>query len=347
MPTISSVFVATQDISTLTLARYAQLIRYDENAFFGVNAPDNRERACRKIWTKLERDMLARNLGEAQSMIENVLGYPLGQKWFVDEMHHNTRRFFTRWSYLQALGTRAVTTIASAVALDHTADPATLPATVTTVTDKEEIHFYIAGTDVEVYPDTLILTGGNVSATFPRARLVKEADQDNPDTGLSYSDVSNTGPYAQELDIKRVYTDSTDVGEFVFPLGKDCLPDCGEETEPACGYIRSSESGVVTLLPTTDTNCIWYGASEIRINYCAGRVLSLMAEEAIMHLAHALMAVMPCEGCDPIMMLWKQDRSIPDQITNERADNMFGVQEGAWRAWIYATKNRHFRMTFI
>jgi hypothetical protein len=347
MTIISSVFNATQDTSALKLVRYAQIIRYDENAFFGINAPDNRERACRKIWTKLERDMVARYLGEAQTMIEQVLLYPLGQKWFEGEQHKNVPRFFTRWSRIQSLGKRAVTNIALNVALDHTNDPAVIPATVTSVTNEDEIHFYQAGTDIEAYPDSMTLSGGFVTASFPRARLVKAADQDNPDTGLSYVDVSPTGPYAQELDIKRVYTNISDVGEFVWPLGKDCLPDCGEETEPACGYIRSSESGVVTMLPTEITNCVYYGASEIRINYCAGQALDSTAEDAIIHLAHSLMPVLPCDGCDPLMMLWKSDRLIPDQITQERSNSLFGVYEGAWRAWIYAHKNKHFRTTYI
>jgi hypothetical protein len=347
MTVIPSVFNATIDTSVLTLARYAQIIRYDENAFFGINAPDNRERNCRKIWTKLERDMVARCLGEAQTMIEQVLGYPIGQKWYTDEQHKNVNRFFTRWSYIQALGVRAVTTIALTVALDHTNDPATIAPTATTITDDSEIHFYQAGTDVEVYPDTLTLSGGNVSASFPRARLVKEADQDNPDTGLSYSDTTITGPYAQAVDIKRVYTDTSDVGEFVWPLGHANCPECGEETEPACGYIRSSESGVVTLLPDAGVNCIYCGASEIRLNYCAGRALDATAEDAIIHLAHSLMPVTPCDGCDPLLMLWKSDRLIPDQITQERSNSMFGVYEGSWRAWIYAHKNRHFRTSYI
>jgi hypothetical protein len=347
MTVIPSVFNATLDVSALSLVRYAQIIRYDENAFFGVNAPDNRERACRKIWTKLERDMVARYLGEAQAMIEQVLLYPIGEKWFVDEQHKNVSQFFTRWSRIRALGTKATANIALSVALNHTGDPASIAATATTVVIESDIHFYQPGTDVEVYPDTLTLAGGFVSATFPRARLVKESEQDNPDTGLTYSDVSGAGPYIQTIDIKRVYTDSTDVGEFVWPLGKDCLPDCSEETEPACGYIRSSESGVVTLLPSTSPTCIYYGASEIRLNYCAGREIDATAEDAIIHLAHALMPVLPCDGCDPLMMLWKSDRLIPDQITQERSDSLFGVQEGAWRAWVYAHKNKHFRMSFL
>jgi hypothetical protein len=347
MPVIPGIFNATLDISSLTLVRYAQIIRYDENAFFGINAPDNRERACRKIWTKLERDMVARNLGTAQAMIEQTLMYPLGQKWFVNEPHKNVNRFFTQWSHIQALGIRAESVIASGVALNHTNDPATIPATATTVTVTDEIHFYQAGTDVEVHPDTLTIAGGFVNATFPRARLVKESEQDNPDTGWSYTDTSSSGPYMQTLDIKRVYTDTTDVGEFVWPLGKDCLPECGEETEPACGYVRSSESGVVTLLPSNGSGCFYCNASGIRLNYCAGKAMDSNAEDAIVHLAHALMAVMPCESCDPLMMLWKQDRFIPENVTLERANAKFGLQEGAWRAWIYAFNNRHFRTTFI
>lgn len=347
MTVIPSVFEATTDVSVLTLARYAQIIRYQENAFFGVNAPDNRERDCRKIWSKRERDQIARYLGEAQAMIENVLMYPIGQKWYTNEQHRNTPRFFTHWAYVQTLGTKAVSVIASGIALDHTNDPAELPATATVVTDENEIHFYQAGTDVEILPNTLTLSGGNVSATFPRARLVLEAFQDNPDTGLDYSDTSGSGPFTQDVDIKRIYTDISDDGEFVWPLGKQCLPECGEETEPACGYIRSSWSGVVTLLQSDPANCFWSGASEIRLNYCAGRPLDAEAEDAILHLAHALMPVPPCPGCDPIMMLWKQDQSTPEVLTRARIDCAFGVHDGAWRAWTYAVRNKHFRTPII
>lgn len=346
MPVISSASTATVDLSALTLARYAQIIRYDENAFFGINADDNRERACRKIWVKLERDMVARYLGEAQAMIESVLGYPIGQKWFTNEQHRNSRWLFSHWSRIQSLGTRAVTVIASGVALNHTADPATLPATATTVTNADEIHFYLPGTTIEVYPSALTLTGGNVSASFPRARLVLEAFQENPDTGLPYDETGPTGPYAQTLDIKRVYTDNTDVGVFVWPLGQDC-DECDEDTEPACGYIRSNESGVITLLPDGSETCIWLGATDLRINYCAGAPLDAEAEDAILHLAHALMPIPPCPGCDPIAMLWKQDQATPEVLTRARIDCPFGVHDGAWRAWTYAKKKKHFRTPLL
>lgn len=344
---IPSTFSAVEDLSALKLARYAQIIRYDENAFFGVNGPENRDRNCRKVWKRLERDMIARYLNEAQIMIEQVLRYPIGQKWYEDEQHRNTRKFFTTWSRIQALGSRAVTNISLNVALSHATDPATMPATATSVTVEDEVHFYEHNTDLELFPDTLSISDGLINATFPRARLVKESMQNNPDTGWDYADTGPSGPFVQAIDIKRVYTDTTDVGEFVWPLGKENCPECGEDVEAACGYIQSSLSGVVTLLPETTPTCIWRGASQIRINYCAGRPIDPVAEDAILHLAHALMPVLPCDGCDPLMFLWKGDRNIPDQITADRANSLFGVQDGAWRAWIYAYKNRHFRTTFI
>lgn len=347
MPVVPAFSAATVNQSSLILPRYAQIIRYDENAFFGINADDNRDRACRKIWTKIERDMLARYLGQAQEMIEQVLGYPIGQKFYVDEQHHNSRWIFTQWSYVQALGIKATADIALAVALDHTTDPATIAPTATSVTDEDEIHFYQAGTDVEIFPNSLTLSGGNVTASFPRARLVKESAQDNPDTGLPYSDTSITGPYIQEIDIKRIYIDTTDAGEFVWPLGKDCPEECDEDTEDACGYIRSNQSGVITMLSPADGVCPWAGASELRINYAAGRPLDPVAEDAIMHLAHALMPIPPCPGCDPITMLWKQDQSTPEVLTRARIDCPFGVHDGAWRAWTYARKNRHVRVTHL
>lgn len=345
----SAVYNATIECSALKLARYAQIIRYDENAFFGINAPTNRERAVRKIFTKLDRDMIARELCAAQADIEAVLQYPLGLQWFENEQHDRNRRnlLFTAWANVQSLGTRTVSDIATGVALDHSADPATIPTQATAVTDLSEIHFYEAGTDVEVFPSELAISGGNLTASFPRARLVKESKQENPATGWDYDDTGVDGPFMQELDIRRVYTDTSDVGVFVWPLGRENCPECGEDTEPACGYVQSTKSGVVTLLPDTSGNCYYCGASKMRLNYAAGVPLDSNAEDAIIHLAHARMAVMPCTDSDPLMMLWKQDRFIPADISAQRAEARFGVQEGSWRAWVYATKNKHFRMTYL
>lgn len=342
-------FNATIECSALKLVRYAQIIRYDENAFFGINASTNRERAVRKIFTKIDRDMIARELCGAQDDIERELLYPLGEKWFENEQHNRNRYnlFFTKWAHVRALGRRAVSDIAEGVALDHTADPAVIPATATVVTDVDEIHFYQAGTDVEVFPSVLTLASGTINASFPRARLVKESAQENPEAGWPYGDTGVDGPFMQELDIRRVYTDTTDVGVFVWPLGKENCPECSEDTEPACGYIRSTIAGTITLLPDPTGNCFYCGATILRLNYCAGLALHPTAEDAIIHLAHARLAVMPCSDSDPLMMLWKQDRFVPSSITPERANSMFGVAEGSWRAWIYAHKNRHFRTTFL
>lgn len=291
--------------------------------------------------------MIANNLVAAQEMIEQQLAFPIGQKWYVNEQHHHVRQFFTKWSHVQSLGVRAVTDIALNVALNHSTDPAVMTAVAISGTTEDEVHFYIQGEDTEVFPDSMTIDSGFLTATFPRARLVKEAFQDNPQTGWPYDQTGSDGPFAQALDIRRVYTDNTDVGEFVWPLGKACCPTCGEDTEPACGYIRSAESGIITLLPASGSNCIYCGSSIIRLNYCAGLPIDSVSEDAIMRLAHSLMATMPCDGCDPVMMLWKTDRNIPSQITEDRANGMFGVSDGAWRAWVYAVNNRHFRMPLI
>lgn len=343
----SAIYNPTVDESALKLPRYAQVIRYDENAFFGINSPTNRDRACRQIWTKIERDMIARNLWEAQDKIERVLHYPIGQKWFTNEQHRRVGRFFTKWSHVSAIGSRAETVIAAGVALNHAADPAVIPATATSLTDLDDIHFYQAGTTMEIYPSVLTVDGGFLNASFPRARLVKADSQENPPTGWPYDATGPSGPFIQEIDIKRVFTDSTDAGVFVWPLGKERCPECSEETEPACGYIQSNEAGVVTLLPDNSGHCYYCGASYVRVNYCAGIPIDPSSEEAILHLAHSLMAVMPCQGCDPIMMLWKQDQFIPENITSERANALFGVMEGAWRAYSYAVREKHVRTPLI
>jgi hypothetical protein len=198
--------------------------------------------------------MVARYLGQAQEMIEQELLYPIGQKWFVNEQHKNVHRFFTTWARVRALGVRAVSVIASGVALDHTTDPATIPAVATTVTDEDEIHFYISGTDDEVYPDTLTLSGGFINATFPRARLVTAENQDNPDTGLTYGDTGPTGPFAQELDVKRVIrTRATSAYSYGRCESRTARNATKRPGRPAA--ISDPLSGVVTLLPDPTGNC--------------------------------------------------------------------------------------------
>lgn len=348
MTVIPSVFGAVLDQSALHLARYAQLIRYDENAFFGINAPTNRDRACKQIWSRLDREMIALNLRGAQTMIENETIIPFGTRYIEGEQIDLRRRMRTRWARIQALGIKATSTISLNVALNHTTDPATFLAVATTVTIEDEIHFFEHGTDLELYPDTLTLQAGTVTATFPRARLVKSDSQSNPEDGWPYSDTGPSGPFIQNIDIKRIYTDTSDVGVFVWPLGKTGCPTCSEDTEPACGYIQSSRGGVITMLPSaTASNCICHGASKIRVNYVAGIPLDDYGADAIIHLAHSLMSVMPCAGCDAISLLWSNDRFVPQEITQDRAAATFGVSEGAWRAYVYAEKHRHVRLSSI
>jgi hypothetical protein len=290
--------------------------------------------------------MIARNLREAQTMIEGQIYFPFGQKYVELEQIDLRPRMFTKWARVQTLGKKAVTDIALNVALDNSTDPATFAAQATSVTDSEEIHFFEHGSDLELYPDSLTLTGGTVTATFPRARLVRSDKQSNPENGWNYADVATWG--IQHIDIKRIYVDTSDPGVFVWPLGKKPCPTCTEDTAPACGYIQSKRSGLITMLPITSSpNCICHGASKVRVNYVAGQPLDIPAEDAIVHLAHSLMSVMPCSGCEAISLLWTNDRFMPVNTTQERVDATFGVAEGAWRAYVYVKNHRFVRMSSL
>lgn len=346
MAVIPSVFGAVLDQSALHLPLYAQIIRYDENAFFGINAATNRDRACNQIWSRLDREMIARNLKEAQTLIEDQIYFPFGTRYIEEEQIDLRPKMFTKWARVQSLGKKAVSNISLNVSLNHATDPATFIAVATSVTVEDEIHFFEQGTDLELYPDTLTITGGTVTATFPRARLVRSDKQSNPENGWDYADVASWG--IQSIDIKRIYVDTADVGVFVWPLGKKSCPECTEETEAACGYIQSKRSGLISMLPiTTSPHCICHGASKIRVNYVAGQALDTPAQDAIVHLAHSLMSVMPCAGCESISLLWSNDRFMPQNITQERAEATFGISEGAWRAYVYVKNHRYVKLTSI
>src|SRR3989304_3426589 len=72
--------------NAVRLAQYAQLTQ-QECAFFGVRDPaEPINEACSPLMTLPERAQIARYLGEAQDEIEQVCGYPLSPRWFIDQL---------------------------------------------------------------------------------------------------------------------------------------------------------------------------------------------------------------------------------------------------------------------
>lgn len=343
--------------SALKLARYAQLIGYDERAFFGLNFPGIERRACRQIWTLEQRAVIARYLWEAQFEIEQQVGYPLQARWIGDNLGLDEQPArplaLARYKHVIEAGIRATSVIEGGAVLDHTADPATATATLADGIPAGEIHVFHPGTDVEIPVSEISITEGpprTVTIKIPRARLVDQEHSDNPSNGWDYTDTSDaTGPFLQEVDIVRVYNDSSRQAVLVYPhvCNAFCLSDgCAATvpTETACIKIVAGQIGTLEIRPT---NGRWVGYGSMQLYYrCGLPEMTAQAEDAVMRLAHSKMPDEPC-GCDPVRDLWGRDRSVPETLTRERINCRFGLSDGAWIAWQFTQSMQLHRMRVL
>jgi hypothetical protein len=351
--TIVPVSVSSIDESdnAVKLARYAQIIEFPECALFGVRYDGDDLSACQHIWSHQERVIMARYLNEAQIEIEQVTHYPLSPKWFVDEQHrYQCRDLKTRWTKIIAAGVKAVANIALSEPVDHTTDPAIINVLNVGTLDPSEVHIYHPGTDAEITPSSIDVTGGVLTIEIPRCRMVLAALENTPSDGLDYADVGTCvtsfsfgapGNFECEVDIKRVYNDTTDQGVLVYPHGKGCTcqPACESDEDDACVWVRDSYLGFVdarrAALSSLSCTC-GQAPAYAKINYYAGVTeLTTQMEDAIVRLCHSKMPHPPC-GCDTVMEMWKRDREIPAVLDSERLNCDFGLSAGAWTAWKFA-----------
>lgn len=336
--TVERYITSVLEPSTLKLARYAQIVEYDENPFWGVN--HNIDDRCRHVWTLDERKQVAKYLGEAQLEIENELHYYIGYKWTVEDKRRYTIPAFTRWGYLTAFGVMAESDISIGEAVDATGDPCIIGPIATALTDTSEIVIYHPGTDHEVIADSIVIAGGNLTIRIPRCRLIATAFADNPEVGYDYGDYATWGEGT--VDVKRRYNDTTTQG--ILSTNHKCSSTCAAEgcsayTQTACGYLENPRLGKVRVLPAnyadgvwTKVTCLCSNYNEMQLNYLSGMPMDSQLEDIIIRLAHSKMPKEPC-GCDPLKHLWERDTKIPETMSINQAICKFGMSAGAWNAW--------------
>jgi len=353
----------TAEASAIYLARYAQIIQQPPNSFWGVAKDSERGSVgtCFEIFSKSQRDTIARYLAEAQEEIESVIGYFLSPRYVVgkiaDQPNGNDRYvddqawgcpITLRWPKFLGAGVRAETTIQASAAVNHATDPATIGPIATTVTDPDEISVFHPGLDVEINPSLVTIAGGFVTILVPRCRLVLSALADNPSTGLEYTDLAN---FESTVDVKRVYLDPSVQAELVTAhcCTAACLPGCTETLAAGCIHAHDPRLGFSTVTPGTYTDGAWVTGStcdfplRARLNYKAGMdKLTRQAEDVIVRLAHSKLPHPIC-GCDFAVNTWKRDQSIPQFMTRERINCPFGTNDGAWHAWKFAWAMKNWR----
>jgi hypothetical protein len=331
--------------SCISLARYAELIMLDnECAFWGVQEDDVTEYACKTYWTEYERSMIARYLAEAQDEIEQVVGYPLCPTWFTDERHKFTGNpVMADWGYVISGGVMGETDIAISEAISYATEPATVGPIATTLTDTSEIKVFYPGSEREITPQSIEISGGFLTIWIPRCRLVDPDHFNYTDTPLDYNTIAN---FLATVDVKRIYNDESTHAELVYPHRSSnsvCDCSCDDYTQDACIYVRNGTIGQLDVQAASysggwtvsSASCLCGMPEYVLLNYYAGRILTYQAEDAIIRLAHSKMPDEPC-GCEIAQRLWGRDRNVPEVLTAQRLNCPFGMSDGAWIAWRFA-----------
>jgi hypothetical protein len=340
----------------VSLSRYTKLIGYDEVSFWGVLAENSFVRGCDPIWSENERMSLQNALGEAQQEIEQVIGYPLcptyisgtyddNPRWF-DQQKYCSSRIITRYPRIIAVGSLAVTVIESDSIIDYdiAVGLGIIGPLSTSALSTDEIKVYYPDSDREITPSKITISGGSVTIEVPKYRMVKQEFLNNPSGDVLYEML---GFFLAEVDVKRVYIDTSDQATLVRPNCRNgsCVNGCYECTQTACMYIRDPFLGIIDINPATwdsdllewKTNFICRNDySIVRLNYLAGvRRLDLQAEMAVVRLAHVKMGRPPCQ-CDRTREMWSRDYDVTGAVTRERVNCPFGLSTGAWTAYRWA-----------
>jgi len=333
--TVVSVSSGIDETQAVLLAQYAQFVGACECAFWGVrNDKDNCYGKDTGIWTFHERWLVQRYLAEAQSEIEDVLGYPVGNRWFTETHVMHPARYVhtvvTRQARLIELGTKRLTLLADDVPLDYNTDPAIAIVPYSPEVSEDSIVVCHQGTKITIVPSDIYISSAFFVIEIPRCRLVVAEYQNNPPDGLDYDDDTF---FAGSVD---VYACSTDTSKRATML---CIGACGQRTEDVTRiWIQNGQMGIVQFV---SLSCCDRG--QLTLNYRAGSAPSLQEQDAIIRLAHSKMPDPPCSYGGQITELWKRDRNIPEILTRERLNCQFGISDGAWIAWQFAQAMRQAR----
>lgn len=311
------------EFPAISMPVYARRIGYSECAFFGINHPDNAAYACRELWTYEQRQNIEHALLLAQGLIEEVLRYHLVPKWIAGESHLANDLYVCEMGYVIEPGVMTDTIIEAGSLLDYTMDPAR--GAVSGVScNQSDIHLFLPGTDIEVQPSQLAVVGTDLYFSVPWCRLKAEAYFDQE---VEYDDVLTWG--TDSLDVRCVTNDSTTQAKVRFRSGCDCAETVTDE----CIYIVDGRLGLVKVPGTC-------GCAMVELNYRSGlSSVPRQAEDAIIRLAHVNLPVEPC-GCAVTQRMWEHDRMLPTWWTRDRIECPFGLENGAWQAYVYANNMR-------
>lgn len=289
---------------------YVQFLNINPYTFYGIAKPDNTYRSD-VIWTKEQRRSVSQALSTAQSSLEDMLGYKLGETYQANEPHAFTLNpIRTRYPYILGLGSKVTTDLPQSE-ITYASEPATIEVATTT---PGLIHFYNTVTGEEITVFTYTFANDVMTVSIPRYALLK--DDKNPVAGWDYEDLGN---FLTHVDVKSISLNAT----------------YGDADGTRVMEILDAESGVVRVSSYTSSTRLF-------LNYSSGLPKDNRSIRAVVQLAHASMFLQPCE--DPaIKIAWLWARDIPKSLPSLQVNCPLGQFTGAYEAWQYAAQHKVYR----
>jgi hypothetical protein len=272
-------------------------------------------------------------LAQAEEMRERELSYHISPKYKMFELPYANPIVLDR-KYLTKLGKLTVADISLSTVLNLGTEPAVNDPVIitfsTTLTDAAEIKVYYPGEDYNISPSHISISGGIATIKIPRSRLVKPELLDDRDDHLYYADNDN---FLDIVDIKRVYYDTTNRGEFVWILSCD-VTTLEEQTQSLYTHILNNRLSAVQIYPATYASGSWtknaftqcIDPDFVRLYALTGREQSIYTDMLTIRLAHTLMPNSPC-SCPTVHQYWEDD------ITQTEIYTPYGNSRGAVNAW--------------
>jgi len=363
--------MAVSNVSTSKLLnRWWNIMRADPylyNQITGADIPIPEGCGNAGIFIQLDRDQIANALNDAVESARDYLNfYPrptyLHARLFLQNgIPIERQELRLPNGYLQAFGHRATSLIEDDVAVtysdsngDGIDDLATLTLTLTDDVAADEIQVFFRTADGapnaaddlwQIEPLRVVKSGLNVTITGHRSLFV------NPDVwAIDYNmaafinkhsgDVATAGDFVAEVDVYRVYTDSTNALVF----NADPLYDCANV--PLSGDVQYSgigrivDSPISSFMPRLSDSCsLWY-AETVDVWYLAGLPLvsgymERRLEKALVRFSNTLLGQSPACFCDMQLRMWQWDTKLADSnaLPDWLKDNPLGLLNGAVEAW--------------
>lgn len=270
-----------ETVTKLPLATWAKIMGVHPLHFEGVTLgeyPHCSQSVMQHEWQNndhVSREEIAMAIAEAETKIENYLGFRLAPSWEVDEWRPTTRPFIPEfvkfhsddirgyrntvtadWGYLISGGIRSKELIEADADIVYTdpngdgyAETATVLVSTSAVNPNEICAFYPdkSGADEwQIRPIDVSISSGVATITFRRELVVLEDLQESFDAHETSIEGTDDDNFLEVVDVYRVYNDPITQASFLWePLNTWCgscdgdgCANCAYSTQTGCLILR-------------------------------------------------------------------------------------------------------------